>query len=495
MKTKKVEVLLPYQKKWVEDDSEQKISEKSRRIGISYTEALNSVLKAGPAKGAVNTYYLSYNKDMTRQFIQDCAEWAERFEVATSGIIEDELLDGDRAVKTYRLDFASGAEICALPSEAYVLRSKKGRVVFDEAAFCVNFDAVIKAAQALLIWGGQLSVISTHNGEDNPFNLLIQDIRKGRNTSWSLHKTTFREAVEDGLYKRICLMNGTKYTKDSEDSWIEKIYGIYKDNASEELDVIPASGSAKYFSRGILYPCVREDVPVIRWEFPDEFLHKSDTSKKDRIEKLFRREVEPKLRCGNGKLFFGLDFARSGDLTVYWVTEQDGTRCNTRLILEVKNCPFREQEQTASLMLKAAKLQGQLGGMAIDSRGNGQSLAENISLDYPGATGVMETKSWYAEWFPKLKALMETEDFTLPEDETVLSDFSVVQMKEGNPYVPDTRVKDRDGKSFRHGDAACAAVLACYAVYKCACEPAPVFLPVEGAEKDYKKKKSFFGIF
>ena len=231
----------------------------------------------------------------------------------------------------------------------------------------------------------------------------------------------------------------------------------------------------------------------MRWEFDDGFLHKSDTAKKERIEKLFRREVEPKLRCGNGKLFFGLDFARSGDLTVYWITEQDGTRCNTRLILEVKNCPFREQEQTASLMLKAAKLQGRLGGMAIDSRGNGQSLAENISLDYPGATGVMETKSWYAEWFPKLKALMETEDFILPEDETVLSDFSVVQMKEGNPYVPDTRVKDRDGKSFRHGDAACAAVLACYAVYECACEPAPVFLPVEG--KEAKKKKSFFGIF
>lgn len=491
MKKTKIEVLLPYQKKWVEDDSEQKISEKSRRIGISYTEALNSVLKAAPAKGAVNTYYLSYNKDMTRQFIQDCAEWAERFEVATSGIIEDELLDGDRAVKTYRLDFASGAEICALPSEAYVLRSKKGRVVFDEAAFCVNFDAVIKAAQALLIWGGQLSVISTHNGEDNPFNFLIQDIRKGQNTSWSLHRTTFKEAVAAGLYKRICLMNGTKYTKAAEDSWIEKIYDIYKDNAAEELDVIPSSGTAKYFPRAILYPCIRQNIAVHRWEFPDSFLRKNEVYKKNYIEKLFLAEIAPELETGSGKIFAGLDFARSGDLTVYWITEQSGKSCHTKMILEVKNCPFREQEQTATLLLDTVRKQGRLGGIAIDSRGNGQSLAENIALDFPGAAvGIMETKSWYAEWFPKLKALIETEDFSLPQDETVLSDFAVVQIKEGNPYVPDIRIKDRDGKSLRHGDAACAAVLACYAVYECAAEPAPVFSPVPS-----KKRRTFFGLF
>ena len=84
----KLEVLLPYQKRWIEDNSEQKILEKGRRTGGSFGEALASVLAAIPAKGWSNTYYLGYNKDMTRQFISDCSWWATQLQVACSDVIE-----------------------------------------------------------------------------------------------------------------------------------------------------------------------------------------------------------------------------------------------------------------------------------------------------------------------------------------------------------------------------------------------------------------------
>ena len=58
MTDEKLEVLLDYQKRWMEDESPQKISEKSRRIGLSYTEALCSVLWACKKNGWQNTYYL-----------------------------------------------------------------------------------------------------------------------------------------------------------------------------------------------------------------------------------------------------------------------------------------------------------------------------------------------------------------------------------------------------------------------------------------------------
>lgn len=485
------EILLPYQREWVADGSRQKISEKSRRVGISWAEALNSVLRAAPREGAVSTYYLSYNRDMTRQFIRDCAQWAERLEAACSAVTEEELLDGERAVKAFRIDFASGAEICALPSEAYVLRSKKGRVVFDEAAFCRNFDGVIKAAQALLIWGGQLSVISTHNGEDSPFNALVRSVREGRDTSWSLHRTTFREAVAEGLYKRICLVNGTKWSARAQDEWVARIYDIYRDNAAEELDVIPSSGSARYFPRALLDSCARRHIPVIRWDFPDSFLYKGDFSKNAEITRRFRRDAEPLLQAARGLLFFGLDFARSGDLSVLWCLSQgDGETLDARFVLEVRNCPFREQEQAASLFLRAAKSRGALGGMAVDSRGNGQYLAENLSLDFPGAVeGVMETPAWYAEWFPKLKALMETEGFTVPDDLHIISDFSAVTLRNGSPHIPDARTRDRDGKNTRHGDGAASALLACYAVSVCAPSPPPVF-----AAAPQRRRRGFFGL-
>ena len=484
-----LDVLLPYQKAWIEDTSEQKISEKSRRIGLSYAEALNSVLNSCGEKGATNTYYLSYNKDMTKQFILDCADWAKRIDTACSEVLEETLIEGDKAVLTYRIKFNSGCEIVGLPSEAYVLRSKKGRVVFDEAAFCSNFDEVIKAAQALLIWGGQLSIISTHNGEENPFNLLIQSVRKGVNTTWSVHRTTFDEAVEEGLYKRICLVDGREWSIEAQEVWVARIREIYKDNALEELDVIPSSGFGKYFSRGMLNACVRDNSLIVRWNFKDDFLHKPAYYKKSEVEKMFNADIAPIIRGCNGKVFIGQDFARSGDLTVYWILEQAGMACELRCVLEVKNCPFEEQENTGRMMLSLAKAEGKSGGMAIDGRGNGQQITETLSLEFPGTcVGVMETASWYATWFPKLKALLETQDFTLPDDETILSDFGVIVLKNGNPYVPDIRTKDRDGTK-RHADGALSALLACYATYECAPTPPPIF---EGVGQKQSRKQGFF---
>jgi phage FluMu gp28-like protein len=46
------DILLPYQKAWIEDTAPVKVWEKSRRIGASYVEALASVLEAAKSKEA-----------------------------------------------------------------------------------------------------------------------------------------------------------------------------------------------------------------------------------------------------------------------------------------------------------------------------------------------------------------------------------------------------------------------------------------------------------
>ena len=73
------DVLLPYQKAWIQDEATVKVWEKSRRIGASYVEALASVREAAKPKEAAgkSSYYLSYSKEMTQQFARDCAFWAK----------------------------------------------------------------------------------------------------------------------------------------------------------------------------------------------------------------------------------------------------------------------------------------------------------------------------------------------------------------------------------------------------------------------------------
>ncbi len=74
-----VKILLPYQREWIADRNRVRVWEKSRRIGASWCEALQSTLEAAKSRqaGGQDTFYLSYNKEMTQTFIRDCGYWAK----------------------------------------------------------------------------------------------------------------------------------------------------------------------------------------------------------------------------------------------------------------------------------------------------------------------------------------------------------------------------------------------------------------------------------
>jgi phage FluMu gp28-like protein len=208
-------VLLPYQARWCADPSPVKVAEKSRRVGLSWGEASNDVLEAAKATGGQNVWYIGYSHDMAQEFIRDCATWAQQFQLAASEIAEtyvdeqcDEVLvPDDTSIKAYVITMASGKRITALSSRPAGLRGKQGIVVIDEAAFHQDLPGLIKAAMALLMWGGKVRIISTHNGEDNPFYQLVQDCRAGKRP-YSVHRITLDDALAEGLYARICLVQG-----------------------------------------------------------------------------------------------------------------------------------------------------------------------------------------------------------------------------------------------------------------------------------------------
>ena len=147
-------VFLPYQQKWMADESDVKIAEKSRRIGLTWAEAADAVLNAASSKGR-DVFYLSYNMDATKEFIETCAEWAKSFGKVASDVEEVVIKNEDEDITVYRISFPSGFKILGLPSKASTLRGKQGVVIIDEAAFCPDLKELIKAAMALLMWGGE----------------------------------------------------------------------------------------------------------------------------------------------------------------------------------------------------------------------------------------------------------------------------------------------------------------------------------------------------
>ncbi len=148
------EVLLPYQKRWIADKSDLKIAEKSRRTGLTWAEAADAALNGSMAAsaGGCDTFYVGTTKDMAREFIDACAMWAKAYDFAASEVGEEVLVDEDKDILVYVINFASGFKIKALSSNPANLRGMQGNVVIDEGGIQKDLAALLKAAMALTMW-------------------------------------------------------------------------------------------------------------------------------------------------------------------------------------------------------------------------------------------------------------------------------------------------------------------------------------------------------
>jgi len=230
-------MLLPYQRRWLADQSLIKIAEKSRRIGFSWADAADSALEAAKING-VDTFYIGYNIEMAQQYIKDVAYWAKAYQLSVSDFEESVIEENGRNIFTYTIHFLSGYKVAALSSRPANLRSKKGRLRIDEAAFHEDLAELVKAALAVVMWGGSVGIWSTHDGEDNDFNKLIEAIRTG-DRHYSHHRVSLDDALSEGFYQRICLVQNQVWTLEGELAWRSQMYQDYGDAADEELGCIP----------------------------------------------------------------------------------------------------------------------------------------------------------------------------------------------------------------------------------------------------------------
>lgn len=473
--TKAPYVFLDYQQRWNEDRAEVKLCEKSRRIGLTWSQAADDVLLASEEAG-MDVLYISYNQEMTREYIDICSFWSKHFAKAAGEIeeflFEEEDPDGTkRSIKAFRITFASGKEILALSSRPKNLRGKQGRVVIDEAAFVEDLGGLMKAALALLIWGGQVIVVSTHNGDDNDFNQMVEEVRAGRKP-YSLHRIDFDDALADGLYRRICLVRGIEWTAAGEAEWRQKIIAQYGDDADEELFCIPSQSGGAYLSRTLIASCMEKGIPVLSWTPPKEqrngksFVDWPEEVRIAETKTWLDEEVAPLLEALEGRRNhrFGEDFARDVDLTVIWPFEEvTALTHRVPFALELRDVPFRQQEQI--LFYVCDRLPNFRGG-ALDARGNGQYLAEVARQKYgeDRIHEIMLTQNFYRENFPKYKAAFEDKTVIIPDTSEVMDDHRAVKKVKGVPCIPDAKRTQGKDKGKRHGDSAVAGLLGWYAV-------------------------------
>lgn len=484
-------VLLPYQQEWVADQAQLKVMEKSRRIGASWAEAADAALLACSDPGD-NYFYISATQDMAREFVEAASMWVRVYNYIASAISEGLFDDGDdeqgnrRYIKTFEIVVpGSGHRIVALSSRPTNLRGKQGTVGIDEAAFHPDLKALLKAALAMMLWGSRVRIWSTHNGIENAFAELIAEIRagkRGKATKANVHRVTFKQAVEQGLFRRVCMRKGIEWTQATEDEWVRDAYAFYGDAAAEELDAIPSQSAGAYLSLALIeqrmvpaWPAAAEGPVVVRGAWDDGFAYLPEAVRTAAIDAWLRELVEPHLKRLKPlrRHAFGQDFARNRDQSVIVVGEED-TDLTQRpvLTIELANCPFSCQEQILEFVIRRLP---RFRGGAMDATGNGAALAEKTAQTF-GVEMIEQVKlndAFYLAHMPKLKAGLQDGTLRdLPRDEQHRDDLRAVKLVQGIPKVPRQERKsagqaaeaaEGGAKQQRHGDYAIAIFLMVYA--------------------------------
>jgi len=474
-------VFMKHQTEWVNlmHSVDLAIAEKCRRSGITLATALDDTITAASIKsaGGMNVFYLGDTREKGLEFIGYCAKFARTIVESMGGsavsqieqfLFEDQDTKGgdSKHINAFRIRFASGFRIVALSSRPENLRGLQGIVNIDEAAFHKNVGVVIESAAALLIWGGKIRVISTHNGVKNPFNQLVSDVRNGQyGKSADVFSITFDECVANGLYERVCFMQGKKPTDEGKKDWylrIRKGYGPRKSAMREELDTIPRDGDGSAIPGLWIERAMKEERPVLRWSLDDNFKYWPPEARAREAEAWIQKHLKPLLDAldNNNRWWFGMDFARKGHLSVITPVTKKINLCRyVPFVIELHNCPIAQQKQVLWCFIAALP---NFSGGAMDATGPGQNLAEETWDKWNNVLEVTFSQNWYRDNMGAFIDAFESDLMDIPRDSEHDSDLRDLERVDGIIKPPNVAAENEDGIK-RHADYAIALALADFA--------------------------------
>ncbi len=214
---------LPYQIRWIQDQSPMCLAEKSVRIGWTFADALKNVRKRLLHK---KRDYLFATKDEASavEYMRTVQSHAELFNytkyIVSRGedreSISGALANGEKftvEVKFNYVKFENGSRILAFSSNPYAMAVFGGDVGLDEFAKHQNAEKLWETAQGRAAWGHDLAVWSAHDGTDTLFYQFAQEARRGTG-GWSYYRVTMADAVELGLVEKINAVRGTRTTRE-----------------------------------------------------------------------------------------------------------------------------------------------------------------------------------------------------------------------------------------------------------------------------------------
>lgn len=345
--------LLPYQRRWFEDDSRFKVGMFARQTGKTFTcclELVDDCFKAESEGLRTRWVILSRGERQAKEAMDTAVKpfikaYYELFKAVMKGQVEyqEYVWKGSEAqYNAMEVTFPGGSRITALPANPDTARGFSANVLLDEFAFHADSRAIWTALFPVISKPDlKLRVVSTPNGKGNKFYDLISQ----ENSQWSRHQVDIHQAVADGLPRNIEEM---EEALGDEDAWDQEFRLKFLDEASAWLSF-------------------------------------------DLINSVEHKDAGNRDLYGGGVCFVGVDIAVKNDLFVVWVFEQVGDVLWTREIVARRRITFAEQDTLLDEVMEFYKV----GRLCIDQTGMGEKPVEDAKRRYGEhrVEGIMFTSS------------------------------------------------------------------------------------------------------
>lgn len=422
-------LFLPFQSRWVADNSRLKLMEKSRQIGISWSTAYAAVERTARA-GARQDQWVSSRDDLqARLFLEDCKLFSKILEMAAEDLGE-QVIDKDGKQSAYVLKFANDRRIHSMSSNPDAQAGKRGGRILDEFALHPDPRKLWSIAYPGITWGGAMEVISTHRGSHNFFNQLIREVlENGNPKKISHHRVTLQDALDQGFLWKL---QQSLPADDERQAMTEAEYFAWvragcadEESFQQEYMCNPADDDTAFLEYDLIAAC--EYGRDAQW-----------------------RQIDGR------ELYVGVDIGRKKDLTVIWVLERLGDVLYTRHVETMQNMSKPDQEAILWPWIERARRS------CFDGTGLGIGWVDDAQRRYgevrvEGVTFTPKVKEAIA--YP-VRGRMQDRTLRIPHDPKIRADLrSVTKQTTAAGNIRFTAERTADG----HADRFWALALAVHA--------------------------------
>jgi phage FluMu gp28-like protein len=419
--------VLPYQWRWIKDDSPLKVAVWSHQSGKSFAAALRAVIKC--VEKHTQYIILSKGERQSRMFMEKVKDFCQIYK-ETKYLREYDLVQTED--KTMEVHFPhNGSRIIGLPANPDTARGYSGNIVLDEFAFHGDAHRIYAACFPIITRGYSIEVISTPNGTAGKFYEIakaaglvgavekvkeVEIVESGSSLTsstlstsstpstarWSGHRVDIYDAVREGLPAKIDLLRSGC---DDEETWLQEYCCQFLSDAQNYIPI------------ELISSCVHEEATT------------DGAGLGTRVSGLGESQ--------NRDLYLGVDIGRKHDLTIAWLFEKVGGVLWSRLLKVMKGVSFDTQEKEICNLIEGGCLPSP-GSRApspvpvrrccVDQSGLGMMLAEHLVQKYGSIVEPVQfTASLKERLAPLVKQAFEERTVRIPDNREVRADINSVK--------------------------------------------------------------------